>query len=132
MIKIFECLWALLWLDNLLILLVFPSCSDWRNIWVDDAFWHVLFSAVLCAIMFLWRPSQNNQRYAFTPLLDYDGETKRTAVLTAVVTTVSRFIHAEDEESEDDGEADPFFKEKGVQMRSSARGKIPEKVNRPF
>lgn len=47
---------------------------DWRNIWVDEAFWHLLFSTILCVIMFLWRPSQNNQRYAFTPLLDYDGK----------------------------------------------------------
>ena len=46
---------------------------DWRDLWVDDAFWHVLFSVILCVIMFLWRPSQNNQRYAFTPLLDEDG-----------------------------------------------------------
>ena len=51
----------------------FPSL-DWRDLWVDEAFWHVLFSTILCIIMFLWRPSQNNQRYAFTPLLDHEGE----------------------------------------------------------
>jgi len=39
---------------------------------VDDAFWHVFFCLILVAIMLLWRPSANNQRYAFTPLLD-DG-----------------------------------------------------------
>lgn len=38
--------------------------------WFDTAFWHVFFCSVLVAIMILWRPSQNNQRYAFTPLLD--------------------------------------------------------------
>lgn len=38
--------------------------------WVDIAFWHLLFCAILIVIMILWRPSQNNQRYAFTPLLD--------------------------------------------------------------
>lgn len=40
------------------------------ELWVDDAFWRFLFSIVLLVIMFLWRPSANNQRYAFTPLID--------------------------------------------------------------
>ncbi|KAM3863046.1 transmembrane protein 87A [Diretmus argenteus] len=44
--------------------------SDWVELWVDDAFWRFLFSIVLLVIMFLWRPSANNQRYAFTPLID--------------------------------------------------------------
>ncbi|XP_029793674.1 transmembrane protein 87B isoform X4 [Suricata suricatta] len=44
--------------------------SDWMERWVDDAFWSFLFSLVLIVIMFLWRPSANNQRYAFMPLID--------------------------------------------------------------
>ncbi|XP_066559998.1 transmembrane protein 87A isoform X2 [Amia ocellicauda] len=44
--------------------------SDWRELWIDDAFWRFLFSIVLLVIMFLWRPSANNQRYAFSPLID--------------------------------------------------------------
>uniref|UniRef100_A0AAY4E306 GOST seven transmembrane domain-containing protein n=1 Tax=Denticeps clupeoides TaxID=299321 RepID=A0AAY4E306_9TELE len=44
--------------------------SDWMELWVDDAFWRFLFSIILLVIMFLWRPSANNQRYAFTPLMD--------------------------------------------------------------
>lgn len=44
--------------------------SDWTNLWIDDAFWHILFSVLLLVIMILWRPTNNNQRYAFTPLLD--------------------------------------------------------------
>jgi len=51
---------------------VVDCLTEWRDLWVDEAFWHLLFSALLCVIMVLWRPSQNNQRYAFTPLLD-DG-----------------------------------------------------------
>ncbi|XP_034040731.1 transmembrane protein 87A isoform X3 [Thalassophryne amazonica] len=47
------------------------SCqSDWVELWVDDAFWSFLFSVILLVIMFLWRPSANNQRYAYTPLID--------------------------------------------------------------
>ncbi|XP_054154009.1 transmembrane protein 87A-like [Oppia nitens] len=44
--------------------------NDWTFLWFDEAFWHILFSAVLLVIMILWRPTNNNQRYAFTPLLD--------------------------------------------------------------
>jgi len=47
--------------------------TEWKDLWVDEAFWHLLFSCLLCVIMVLWRPSQNNQRYAFMPLLD-DGD----------------------------------------------------------
>ncbi|KAH7732360.1 Protein C52B9.4 [Aphelenchoides avenae] len=50
---------------------IFQYCmSDWKELWVDTAFWHIFFCTILVVIMFLWRPSQNNQRYAFTPLLD--------------------------------------------------------------
>ncbi|KAJ0066739.1 hypothetical protein NL108_002350, partial [Boleophthalmus pectinirostris] len=44
--------------------------KDWIELWVEDAFWRFLFSVILLVIMFLWRPSANNQRYAFTPLID--------------------------------------------------------------
>ncbi|XP_060083799.1 transmembrane protein 87A-like [Ylistrum balloti] len=48
--------------------------TDWRELWVDEAFWHLLFSVMLLVIMVLWRPSVNNQRYAFSPLLDAADE----------------------------------------------------------
>ncbi|XP_059505303.1 transmembrane protein 87A-like isoform X3 [Stegostoma tigrinum] len=52
--------------------------SDWRERWIDDAFWRLLFSVILLVIMILWRPSANNQRFAFSPLADddYDDELK--------------------------------------------------------
>ncbi|XP_072120766.1 transmembrane protein 87A-like [Mobula birostris] len=52
--------------------------SDWRERWIDDAFWRLLFSVILLVIIILWRPSANNQRFAFTPLADddYDEEVK--------------------------------------------------------
>ncbi|XP_013855414.1 transmembrane protein 87A isoform X2 [Austrofundulus limnaeus] len=56
--------------------------SDWVELWVDDAFWRFLFSAVLLVIMFLWRPSANNQRYAFTPLMD-DSDDEEIEEFTA-------------------------------------------------
>ncbi|CAF0799800.1 unnamed protein product [Didymodactylos carnosus] len=49
----------------------FVKCvTNWREFWVNDAFWHILFSLLLLVIMLLFRPSNNNQRYAFLPLLD--------------------------------------------------------------
>lgn len=44
--------------------------TDWETMWQDEGFWHILFSFLLLVIMILWRPTNNNQRYAFTPLLD--------------------------------------------------------------
>ncbi|CAD5213967.1 unnamed protein product [Bursaphelenchus okinawaensis] len=58
----------MLW--SLYIHIVQHCMEDWKELWVDTAFWHVFFCVILVMIMVLWRPSQNNQRYAFTPLLD--------------------------------------------------------------
>uniref|UniRef100_A0A131Z305 Lung seven transmembrane receptor n=1 Tax=Rhipicephalus appendiculatus TaxID=34631 RepID=A0A131Z305_RHIAP len=44
--------------------------TDWKELWFDEGYWHLLFSLVLLVIMVLWRPTNNNKRYAFTPLLD--------------------------------------------------------------
>lgn len=44
--------------------------SQWKDLWLDEAYWHILFSALLLVIMILWRPTNNNQRYAFVPLLE--------------------------------------------------------------
>ncbi|KAM3919232.1 transmembrane protein 87A isoform 2-T2 [Leptodactylus fuscus] len=69
--------------------------SDWRELWVDDAIWRLLFSMILFVIMVLWRPSANNQRFAFSPLTEEDDE--------------------------DDEQKEPMLKEsfEGMKMRSS-------------
>ncbi|KRT80192.1 hypothetical protein AMK59_7443, partial [Oryctes borbonicus] len=47
------------------------SCLKlWKDLWIDEAYWHILFSALLLVIMILWRPTNNNQRYAFVPFLE--------------------------------------------------------------
>lgn len=49
----------------------FVTClTVWKDIWIEEAYWHILFSCLLLVIMILWRPTNNNQRYAFVPLLD--------------------------------------------------------------
>ncbi|MBN3319138.1 TM87A protein, partial [Atractosteus spatula] len=60
----------------------FAQCqSDWGELWIDDAFWRFLFSIVLLVIMFLWRPSANNQRYAFSPLVDEMSEEEKEQLM---------------------------------------------------
>ncbi|CAB0001063.1 unnamed protein product [Nesidiocoris tenuis] len=44
--------------------------EDWRELWMDEAYWRLLFTIILIVIMVLWRPTNNNQKYAFSPLLD--------------------------------------------------------------
>ncbi|KAG8449630.1 hypothetical protein GDO86_016318 [Hymenochirus boettgeri] len=69
--------------------------SDWQELWVDDAIWRLLFSMILFVIMILWRPSANNQRFAFSPLTEEDDD--------------------------DDEQKEPMLKEsfEGMKMRSS-------------
>ncbi|XP_044127626.1 transmembrane protein 87A isoform X2 [Bufo gargarizans] len=70
--------------------------SDWQELWVDDAIWRLLFSMILFVIMVLWRPSANNQRFAFSPLNEEDDD-------------------------DDDEQKEPMLKEsfEGMKMRSS-------------
>ncbi|XP_046871102.1 transmembrane protein 87A-like [Hypomesus transpacificus] len=48
--------------------------TGWRDLWVDDAFWRLLFSTILLVIMVLLRPSANSQRFSHSPLIDEDEE----------------------------------------------------------
>lgn len=57
---IFKKIWF--WFDILLIIWHVFVWKDWIELWVEDAFWRFLFSIILFVIMFLWRPSANNQR----------------------------------------------------------------------
>lgn len=58
--------------------------TEWKNLWWDEAFWHLLFSIVLLVIMVLWRPTNNNQRYAFTPLLDASDDEQEDIIMDAM------------------------------------------------
>ena len=51
----------------------FAAClKEWKELWLDEGFWHIVFAFVLFDIMFLWRPSVNSQRFAFDPSLAKD------------------------------------------------------------
>ncbi|KAI6241689.1 hypothetical protein M3Y99_00330500 [Aphelenchoides fujianensis] len=66
----------MLW--SLYIHVVQKCMTGWKQLWIDTAFWHLFFCVILVMIMILWRPSQNNQRYAFVPLID-DSEDENDA-----------------------------------------------------
>ncbi len=52
-----------------------PESRNWEVEWVTDGYWHLLFFFILLAIMFLWRPTLNNKRYAYAALeVDLDEE----------------------------------------------------------
>ncbi|XP_023683255.1 transmembrane protein 87A isoform X2 [Paramormyrops kingsleyae] len=48
--------------------------TGWKDLWVDDAFWRLLFSTILLVIMVLLRPSVNSQRFSHSPLIDDEEE----------------------------------------------------------
>lgn len=48
--------------------------KNWRELWLDDVFWPLLFSLLLLMIMILWRPSGSNLRYAYSALNDGEEE----------------------------------------------------------
>ncbi|EEC08898.1 ptm1, putative [Ixodes scapularis] len=78
--------------------------TDWKELWFDEGYWQLLFSVVLLVIMFLWRPTNNNQRYAFTPLLD-----------------------AADDEFDEDFQQPANDAFEGMKMRGGKPGSLPSK-----
>ncbi|CAF3406268.1 unnamed protein product [Rotaria sp. Silwood2] len=50
----------------------FTTCiTNWRDFWIDEAFCHILSSLLILVIMFLFRPSNNNQFNHFVDLFDH-------------------------------------------------------------
>eukprot|EP01027_Heterolobosea_sp_BB2_P018653 GEZU01026250.1.p1 GENE.GEZU01026250.1~~GEZU01026250.1.p1 ORF type:complete len:388 (+),score=69.68 GEZU01026250.1:432-1595(+) len=47
--------------------------TRWQTLWTLDAYWEILFFIVFCTIMFLWRPTKNNTRYAYSQLSTENG-----------------------------------------------------------
>jgi len=69
------------------------SCHNaWDELWLNQAFWHLLFSIILLSIMVLWRPSANSQRYAYTPLVDdvSEDEDAEATTKSSVAMTVKK------------------------------------------
>ncbi|KAI3384314.1 hypothetical protein SNEBB_005070 [Seison nebaliae] len=106
----------------------FTACMmAWKNMWMDTAIWQILFSLMLLVIIILWRPSKNNQRYAFSPLLDDDQEEdiQLDHVIYDSDNVKQRLINKERDKSADDN-----FEESRVDKELEWMDKnIPEKKN---
>jgi hypothetical protein len=64
-----------LWVCWQMAVIVSDSLDErWDKLWVFDAFWHVLYLAVLLAICYLWSPSKNNLQYAYMDELGQEAE----------------------------------------------------------
>lgn len=85
----------------------FTAClTVWKNIWLETAFWHILFSCILLIIMILWRPTNNNQRYAFVPLLDTGDENDEEEQLVSDAYGVKVRMHKQTSRSPRNSEDD--------------------------
>ena len=65
-----------LWVGSQMAVIVSASLdARWNQLWVFDAFWHVLYFMVLLAICYLWSPSKNNRQYAYMDELGQEADT---------------------------------------------------------
>lgn len=60
----------MLW--SIIFLRISACLQNWRELWLDDAFWHILFTFLLIVIMILWRPSTNPERLFYAVVYDED------------------------------------------------------------
>lgn len=68
----------------------------WKDLWLEQAYWHILFSSLLLVIMILWRPTNNNQRYAFVPLLDTGDDEEEEHLVNDAYGVKVRIHHQKD------------------------------------
>ena len=48
--------------------------ARWTSLWIFDAFWHILYLAILLSISYLWSPNKNNLQYAYMDELGQDED----------------------------------------------------------
>ena len=84
-----------LWVCWQMAVIVSDSLDErWDKLWVFDAFWHVLYLAVLLAICYLWSPSQNNLQYAYMDELGQADQISIGAAAWERVRTADRILPA--------------------------------------
>jgi len=55
-----------LWVCWQMVAIVIDNLDErWASLWIFDAFWHLLYFAILLAICYLWSPNKNNLQYAY-------------------------------------------------------------------
>lgn len=77
---------------------------DWRNQWLKDGFWHILFFVILVSISVLWRPTNNNARFAYSPLETIDESENVVTPNFASDTLKMRNINRQDSREDHSGD----------------------------
>jgi hypothetical protein len=63
---------SLLWASD-------PAEKHWQLAWTADALWECTYIAIFCIVAYLWAPSKNSRRYAYSielTQMDDDGESE--------------------------------------------------------
>ncbi|XP_076463484.1 transmembrane protein 87A-like isoform X2 [Babylonia areolata] len=76
----------------------FQACiRDWKQLWLDQAFRHLLSATLLFIIMLLWRPTASKQ-YKFSPLLDdAEKEIQEDGTMNDAIATIPVQISGREE-----------------------------------
>eukprot|EP01125_Pyxidicula_operculata_P003219 TRINITY_DN1367_c1_g1_i1.p1 TRINITY_DN1367_c1_g1~~TRINITY_DN1367_c1_g1_i1.p1 ORF type:complete len:556 (-),score=117.03 TRINITY_DN1367_c1_g1_i1:279-1799(-) len=53
------------------------STIPWKNEWLIESYWELLFLIVVTGIAFLWRPRSNNARYGYGEFFQNDGNDEK-------------------------------------------------------
>jgi len=65
--------------ENIRYIVLTSSVDErWETWWIWESFWHILYFLVLLVICVLWRPTENNTRYAYSELKEVE-ESNTTA-----------------------------------------------------
>ena len=48
------------------------TSDNWRYLWVFEAYWEIIYAAVLVVVCIIWRPSVASTRYAYQQTDDHD------------------------------------------------------------
>ncbi|KAJ8754958.1 hypothetical protein K2173_015470 [Erythroxylum novogranatense] len=60
-----------------------PFNERWQSAWIITAFWDILTFVLLCVICYLWAPSQNSQRYAYSDEIGEELDDEEAQSLTS-------------------------------------------------
>ncbi|KAJ8647296.1 hypothetical protein MRB53_000319 [Persea americana] len=89
-----------------------PFNERWQSAWVITAFWDILAFGLLCVICYLWPPSQNSQRYAYSDELGEEVD-EESVSLTMGTSEGDFSLVKQDKKEKSVGSAEVFSVEDG-------------------
>ncbi|KFK33330.1 hypothetical protein AALP_AA5G000200 [Arabis alpina] len=78
-----------------------PFNERWQTAWTITAFWDVIAFVLLCIICYLWAPSQNSQRYAYSGEVDEENEEVQSLKADGDISLVKQEKNAGSDSEED-------------------------------